>query len=183
MSDISSTLNYLYSLHSRGIKPGLERLELFLDKIGNPHKSFKSFHIAGTNGKGTVANIVYAVLLANGYSVGLYTSPHLLKFNERIVIKGVEIDDLEIASFVTRHRDLIDELQLTFFEITTAMAFDAFRKASVDYAVIEVGLGGRLDATNLVSPLTSVICDISMDHEEWLGKSIKQIAAENRLYQ
>jgi dihydrofolate synthase/folylpolyglutamate synthase len=150
----------------------------FLAHLGNPERSFKSFHVAGTNGKGTVSTIIYRILQAHGHKVGLYTSPHLLKFNERIVVDDITISDEEIAQFVDKHKLYIDEAELTFFEITTAMAFDSFSRNSVEYAVVEVGLGGRLDATNLLIPLVSVICDISMDHEDWLGNDVKLVAAE-----
>ncbi|MBL8025086.1 MAG: bifunctional folylpolyglutamate synthase/dihydrofolate synthase [Fibrobacteres bacterium] len=178
MADLEQTLEYLYSLHTRGIKPGLERMAAFLERLGNPEKSFKSIHVAGTNGKGTVSTIAYNILRANGYSTGLYTSPHIQKFNERIKINESDIADSDIASFVEVHRKYIEDSELTFFEITTAMAFDAFRRSGVEYAVVEVGLGGRLDATNLLTPAVSVICDISKDHEDMLGSTISAIAGE-----
>ncbi len=172
------SLNFLYSLHTRGIKPGLERMMAFLEHIGNPQRTFKSIHVAGTNGKGTVTTIISELLLRSGHSVGLYTSPHINRFNERVVINRNEINDTEIAAFVNSHEKYIRDNGLTFFEVTTALAFKAFYSAGVEYAVVEVGLGGRLDATNVLRPEVSVISDISMDHEEWLGNTIEMVAAE-----
>ncbi|OGJ89406.1 MAG: hypothetical protein A2487_07000 [Candidatus Raymondbacteria bacterium RifOxyC12_full_50_8] len=176
--EFSHTLDYLYSLQTHGIKLGLDRVSEFLRLLRNPHTSFASIHIAGSNGKGSIARLIYEALRAQGYSVGLYTSPHLIRFNERIVTNNEEISDEEICRFVEAHRHEFKDLHLTFFEATTALAFDHFRNQKVDVAVLETGMGGRLDATNIVTPLVSVIGDISIDHEQYLGSTIEQIAGE-----
>jgi dihydrofolate synthase / folylpolyglutamate synthase len=176
--DMQTTLNYLFSLHTRGIQLGLERVSAFLGELKNPQKHFTCIHIAGTNGKGTVCQLVYSVLKANGRSVGLYTSPHIQRFNERIVVNGAEITDQAICEFVDKYRALFDKYRLTFFEITTALAFCHFKDKKVEYAVLETGMGGKLDATNVVVPAVTAITDISMDHEQFLGKTLQEIAAE-----
>lgn len=176
--DIAATLDYLFSLTTKGIKPGLERVRTFLNELGNPQNAFRAVHVAGTNGKGSVSNLIYSVLRASGQKTGLYTSPHLLRFNERIVADGREIGDAEVTAFVDSHRASIEKLELTFFEITTALAFTHFKEQGVAWAVIETGLGGRLDATNVLVPAISVITDISIDHEQWLGRTVEEIAAE-----
>ncbi|HPY01085.1 MAG TPA: bifunctional folylpolyglutamate synthase/dihydrofolate synthase, partial [Candidatus Marinimicrobia bacterium] len=155
-ADLRPILSYLYSLNGRGIKPGLERIQKLLDAIGNPQNAYKVIHVAGTNGKGSTCAIMANVLQTAGYRVGLYTSPHLLNFNERIRIDGQKIPDAEIALFTERWRKLIDELNCSFFEATTAMALDYFKKNKVDYAVLETGMGGRFDATNVTLPEVAV---------------------------
>ncbi|MGK9477216.1 bifunctional folylpolyglutamate synthase/dihydrofolate synthase [Melioribacter sp. OK-6-Me] len=177
-NDIDSILTKLYSMRQFHIKLGLERIEKFLEALGNPHKKLKVFHIAGSNGKGSTASFIASILMAAGFKTGLYTSPHLVRFNERIQINGNFIDDESIADFYHKHENYIKENEITFFEVTTAMAFDYFAKMNVDYAVIETGLGGRLDATNLVDPIASVITSISLEHTHILGETIEKIAFE-----
>jgi len=177
-SNIHQDLQYLYALDGKGIKPGLKRILVFLDRIGNPQKKIRTIHVAGTNGKGSTCAIIASVLQAAGYKAGLYTSPHLIRFNERIRVDNEKISDEEIVSFLHDHRPLIDEIDTTFFETTTAMAFDHFRRRKVDIAILETGLGGRFDATNVVTPLLSVITPIGKDHEEFLGDTLAEIALE-----
>ena len=136
------------------------------------------FHVAGSNGKGSTSAFLASILMEYNYKVGLYTSPHFVRFNERIKINGEEIPDQYIASFVDKYKKLIDLHNLTFFEVTTAMAFEYFVSNNVDYAVIETGLGGRLDATNVIRPLASVITSISLEHTNILGNSVEEITAE-----
>lgn len=159
-------------------KPGLDKMLAFAEMLGQPHSSFPSIHIAGTNGKGSTSHMIASVLQEKGYSVGLYTSPHLVSFTERIRINGVEVEDQFVIDFVRQHQHYFLTEQLSFFEITVGMAFAYFAEKEVDYAVIEVGLGGRLDATNIVNPLLSVITNIGLDHTEFLGTSLAEIAAE-----
>jgi len=146
--------------------------------LDNPHQKFKSIHVAGTNGKGSVSHIIAAALQANGYKVGLYTSPHYKSYRERIKINSDLIPEIDVADFIHTHRDDILSIKPSFFEITCAMAFDHFAKNEVDVAVIEVGLGGRLDSTNIIQPLVSVITNISFDHQNILGNTLEQIAEE-----
>jgi dihydrofolate synthase / folylpolyglutamate synthase len=176
--NIESALKKLFSLHQFGIKPGLENIHALLNEIGNPHKELKSFHIAGSNGKGSTSSFIASILQESGFKVGLYTSPHFVKFNERIRVNGKMIDDGFIAEFVSDIEESIDKNQLTFFEVTTALAFNYFKEQKVDYAVIETGLGGRLDATNVISPIASVITSISLEHIQYLGNTIEKIAYE-----
>ena len=154
----AKTLKYLYGLESPRIRLGLERIKNLLDKIGNPEKNLKCVHVAGTNGKGSVCAMIFYVLKEAGYKVGLYTSPHLKKFNERIRINGDFITDKEIVGYFLKIKPFITNQ--SFFEITTAMAFLYFYEKKVDYVVLEVVLGGRLDATNVVTPLISIITNI-----------------------
>jgi dihydrofolate synthase/folylpolyglutamate synthase len=148
------------------------------DFYGNPHRKYKTIHVAGTNGKGSVSHMLAAILQGAGYKTGLFTSPHLVDFRERIRINGEMISENEVVEFVTRSRDMFDKVQPSFFEMTTAMAFDHFARHKVDYAVIETGMGGRLDATNIITPIMSVITNISMDHAQFLGNNPVAIAAE-----
>ena len=150
---IDSTLEYLYQLHNRGIKLGLENINKILHECNNPHDTFKSIHLAGTNGKGSTASIIAKILQNAGQKVGLYTSPHLINFNERIRINGVPINDRDIVNFTKTYRDFFEKHSITFFEATTAMAFDYFKKNKIDIAIVETGLGGRLDSTNVLSPI------------------------------
>ena len=159
-------------------KPDLMKMEDFVQYLGNPHHQFPSIHIAGTNGKGSTAHLISSALQAAGHRVGLYTSPHLVDFSERIRLNGVPADHAFIGSFVEQHRDYFIEKELSFFEITVGMAFVYFAVKKVDYAVVEVGLGGRLDATNIIQPLLSVITTIGLDHTEILGDTMPKIAAE-----
>ena len=175
---IKSYLNSLFSLQRRGIKLGLEHTKRLLKFFDNPHKKFLTIHVAGTNGKGSTCAYIERILRYSGYKVGIYTSPHLFNFNERIRVNGIPISDQEIVSFLDNTFKEINKIGSTFFEATTVMAFDYFNKNKVDIAVIETGLGGRLDATNVISPVISVITSISMDHTETLGDSIKLIAKE-----
>ncbi len=176
--NISKILKELYSLQRLGIKVGLEHTVQLLNEIGNPHKKLRLVHIAGTNGKGTTCTILAKIFIDHGYKVGLYTSPHLKKFNERIQINGRHIPDDYIANFFSDNRTKINKIEATFFETTTAMAFNYFKDQAVDYAVIETGLGGRLDSTNVIIPKVCGITSISLDHMEILGNTIEKIAAE-----
>ncbi len=171
-------LDYLYNLQRLGIKVGLSHTRELLGRCGNPQDHFQSIHIAGTNGKGSTCAMTAAILMEAGLKVGLYSSPHLIRFNERIRVNGQPISDGEIVSFVELHKKDIDNIESTFFETTTAMAFDHFRNHHVDVAIIETGLGGRLDSTNVIDPTLTAITSISMDHREILGDDILTIAKE-----
>ena len=175
---VNKYLESLYSLHRRGIKLGLEHTERLLSFFDNPHKKFSTIHVAGTNGKGSTCAYIETILRQNGYKVGLYTSPHLLKFNERIRVNGRPISNKHIFQFLDNSFDEINKINSTFFEATTVMAFNYFYKKKVDVAVIETGLGGRLDATNVINPKISVITSISKDHTDILGDSLEKIAYE-----
>jgi dihydrofolate synthase/folylpolyglutamate synthase len=146
--------------------------------FGNPHKKYHTIHIAGTNGKGSVSHMIASVLQEAGYKTGLYTSPHLRDFRERIRVNGEMIPEDSVAVFVGKHKGIFEKLKPSFFEMTVAMAFDYFAERAVDVAVIEVGLGGRLDSTNIITPLLSVITNIGHDHMDLLGNTPKKIAAE-----
>ena len=176
--NINVILEELYSLQRLGIKVGLEHTAQLLDEIGEPHKKLRLVHIAGTNGKGSTCSILARILIYHGFKVGLYTSPHLQKFNERIQINGVQIPDDYIASFFNNNKEKIDKIKTTFFETTTAMAFNYFKDQTVDYAIIETGLGGRLDSTNVIIPEICGITSISLDHMDILGDTIEKIAVE-----
>ncbi|MCK9210743.1 MAG: bifunctional folylpolyglutamate synthase/dihydrofolate synthase [Ignavibacteriaceae bacterium] len=176
--NIEKTLEKLYALQIFGMKFGLENIRKFLQVLGNPQNNLKCFHIAGSNGKGSTASFIASILQTAGFKTGLYTSPHFVKFNERIRINGEEIDDEYIASFYDKHESFINESGLTFFEVTTALAFSYFFEKKVKYAVIETGLGGRLDATNVLKPLAVVLTSISLEHTQYLGNTIEEIAAE-----
>ena len=175
---IDTILEDLYSLQRLGIKVGLEHTVQLLDEIGNPHKKLRLVHVAGTNGKGSTCSILTKILIDHGHKVGLYTSPHLKKFNERIQINGYQISDEYIATFFNENRAKINKIKSTFFETTTVMAFNYFKDQAVDYAVIETGLGGRLDSTNVIIPKVCGITSISLDHTEILGDTIEKIAIE-----
>ena len=179
------TVEYLYSLLPSFQDQGAKALNYKLDKtlvllkiVGDPHKRFKSIHVGGTNGKGTTSHILAAVLSENHYKVGLYTSPHLKSFTERIKVQQQEINKEDVVDFVVKYKDQLEALKPSFFEMTVVMAFYYFAKEDVDIAVVEVGLGGRFDATNVIEPLCSVITNISLDHQEFLGDSISAIAFE-----
>ena len=181
----SDVVHYLFNSlpvfqHSGGAayKPGLQTISEMDDFYGNPHSKYKTIHVAGTNGKGSVSHMLAAILQGAGYRTGLFTSPHLLDFRERIRVNGQMISENEVVEFVERSRAVFDQLQPSFFEMTTAMAFDHFARHSVDYAVIETGMGGRLDATNIITPIMSVITNISIDHAQFLGNNPVAIAAE-----
>ena len=177
-TDLSETLESLYLLQRRGIKMGLDHTFRLLEFLKNPQNNLTIIHIAGTNGKGSTAAIIYNILKQHGSKVGLYTSPHLINFNERIRINGIPISDQEILSFMIRIRPAIKRIKSTFFEVTTAMALDHFNQHKVDVAVIETGLGGRLDSTNVVNPALTIMTPISMDHIDILGNTIEEIANE-----
>ncbi len=179
MKEFQTALNKLFSLHTLGIKLGLDNIQSFLNLINNPQNKLKCFHIAGSNGKGSTASFIYSILFQAGYKVGLYTSPHFVKFNERIIVNGKYITDDYIYDFLSKYDKLIEEKKLTFFEVTTALAFDYFVSQKVDYAVIETGLGGRLDATNVITnPVACIITSISLEHTNILGDKISLIAKE-----
>ncbi len=171
-------LDFLYSLQKHGIKLGLDKMVEFLAVIGNPQNKIKLIHVAGTNGKGSCSSFIASILTEKGLRAGLYTSPHFVRFNERIRIGSQFISDEVIAAFVAQHRTYFLEHQFTFFEATTALAFQYFSDQEVDYAVIETGLGGRFDATNVCNPLVSVITSIGLEHTEYLGTTIAEIAFE-----
>ena len=175
--------NRLQSFHNKGAaayKPGLEKAFRLSETFGSPHTKFRSIHIGGTNGKGSTAHSIASVLQSAGYKVGLYTSPHLVDFRERIRINGVMISEDEVIDFVRRFRENPhnESLDPSFFVLTTIMAFEHFARNNVDFAVIEVGLGGRLDTTNIITPVLSVITNVSYDHTDILGKTLPEIARE-----
>lgn len=179
------TLHYLYTRvpmfqqsGASAYKPGLGTTIALDDHLSNPHKAYKTIHVAGTNGKGSVSHLLAAILRQAGYKVGLYTSPHLLDFRERIRVNGEKASEAYVVDFVERHRAFFEPLHPSFFELTTAMAFQYFKEQAVDIAVIEVGLGGRLDCTNIITPLLGIITNISFDHTQFLGNTLGQIAAE-----
>ena len=175
---IDSTLEYLYQLHNRGIKLGLDNIKKILNECDNPQFKFRSIHLAGTNGKGSTASIAAKILQTSGYKVGLYTSPHLINFNERIRIDGKPISNNEIINFTKKHKIFFEKHSITFFEATTAMAFDYFKKNNVDIAIVETGLGGRLDSTNVLSPIHTIITEIDFDHTHLLGETVEEITEE-----
>jgi dihydrofolate synthase/folylpolyglutamate synthase len=174
----AETLKYLYGLQKFGIKLGLRNTRSLLASVGNPEREFPSIHIAGTNGKGSTAAMIASILQAAGYTVGLYTSPHLVNFVERIRVNGQSIEDRRVATYVLRLKPKVNELKCTFFEVTTAIAFLYFADVQVDIAVIETGLGGRLDATNVLQPLLSIITNIGLEHTEHLGRTLGHVARE-----
>ncbi len=176
--DLEKSLNKLYSLHTLGVKLGLDNISHFITLLGNPQTKIKTIHIAGSNGKGSTAAFIASILQEMKFKVGLYTSPHFVRFNERIKINGKEIPDEKIAKFIESYEENIDFFQLTFFEATTGLAFKYFCDERVDYAVIETGLGGRLDATNLVNPVSAIITSISLEHTDILGDTIRKITEE-----
>lgn len=159
-------------------KKDLTNIRAFSEYLDNPQRAFKSVHVAGTNGKGSTAHIIASILQESGNKTGLYTSPHLRDFRERIKINGNCIPENDVVDFVTVHRDFIEEQGLSYFELTVGMAFWYFAREKVDIAVVEVGLGGRLDSTNIITPLVSVITNIGLDHTQMLGDTYEQIAAE-----
>jgi dihydrofolate synthase/folylpolyglutamate synthase len=173
-----SALRFILSREYFGMKLGLVNITRFLKVLNNPHNSFPSIHIAGTNGKGSTAAYLDAIFRQAGYKSGLFTSPHLVDFRERIKINGVPIRKSFVTDFVRHHRKMIIRNKITFFEVCTALAFDYFAREKVDIAVIETGLGGRLDATNTLHPLLSIITDISYDHTQILGRTLPKIAGE-----
>ena len=183
--DYQETLTYLYNsaplfqqVGSAAYKEGLENTYTLDEYFGHPHRRFRTIHIAGTNGKGSCSHTLAAILQSAGYRVGLYTSPHLVDFRERIRINGTPVSQQFVIEFVEKHRHFFEPLHPSFFELTTAMAFLYFAEQAVDIAVIEVGLGGRLDCTNIIQPDLSLITNISFDHVQFLGNTLAQIAGE-----
>ena len=179
------TIQYLYNrlpvfhhIGGNAYKPGLNNTIRLMNELNNPQISYRTIHIAGTNGKGSVSHMLAAVLQKAGYKVGLYTSPHLVDFRERIRVNGDLIEQKYIVEFVEKHKTLFDEIEPSFFEATMAMAFNYFADCKVDVAIIEVGLGGRLDSTNIIQPVLSVITNISFDHIGFLGDTLEKIAFE-----
>lgn len=182
---MSEFLDFLYSLRDRGSSYGLQRMQEFTRLLGNPQNSFPSIHVAGTNGKGSVCSMLSAIYRNNGYKVGMFTSPHLVELGERVQVNGEILSIDEIERIITQVRPIAEKMETevsgmhpTFFELMTALAFLTFRKSEVDLAILETGLGGRLDSTNVVSPILSIITSISLDHCELLGNEIKDIACE-----
>ena len=181
----SETLNWLFNQLPAYQKQGqsaykadLSNIIKLTEHLGNPHLKFKSIHVAGTNGKGSSSHMLASVLQEAGYKVGLYTSPHLKDFRERVKINGIEISKQNVIHFIKKHRAFFEANQLSFFEMTVGLAFDYFSKQKVDIAVIEVGLGGRLDSTNIITPEVSLITNIGIDHTAFLGNTLQSIAAE-----
>jgi dihydrofolate synthase/folylpolyglutamate synthase len=178
LSPYDRALQYLYARTTGGVRLGLDRTTALLAALGNPQQSFPAFHIAGTNGKGSTVAALARLLKYQGMRVATYTSPHLIDFRERIIVGGVPISEDEVVEFVDRHVATIERLGATFFEATTAMAFDHIARAQADVAVIETGLGGRLDSTNVLDPVTAAVTSIGLDHTELLGTTVEAIAAE-----
>jgi dihydrofolate synthase/folylpolyglutamate synthase len=179
------TLDFLYSklpmftrVGASAFKKDLTNTIILCEALDNPQDKFKSIHVAGTNGKGSTSHMLASVLQAQGYKTGLYTSPHLKDFRERIRINGKMISKTEVVSFIKEQQKLIEKTEPSFFEVTVALAFDHFAKHEVDVAVIEVGLGGRLDSTNIITPQISIITNISLDHMNMLGNTLTEIAGE-----
>lgn len=179
------TIEYLYQqlpvfhrIGKKAFKADLSNTLKLCEHLGNPHEKFKSIHITGTNGKGSSSHYLASILQSAGYKTGLYTSPHLKSYTERIRINGAPIPENEVVSFVQRNKNFLEELKPSFFEMSVGMAFEYFAKAQVDIAVIEVGLGGRLDSTNIITPLLSLITNISFDHTDILGDTLPKIAFE-----
>lgn len=185
MKNYQETLDYLYNsvpmfqqVGKSAYKEGLENTHLLDEYFGHPHTQFKTIHVGGTNGKGSCSHTLAAILQAAGYKTGLYTSPHLVDFRERIRINGETISEEYVVDFVNRHSSFFEPLSPSFFELTTAMAFRYFADNEIDVAVIEVGLGGRLDCTNIITPDVSIITNISFDHTQFLGNTLELIAGE-----
>lgn len=178
-------IDYLYSsrppfhlVGASAYKPGLENTLRLMAHVGSPHEHLHVIHIAGTNGKGSTSHLIAAALQASGLKVGLYTSPHLVDLRERIRVNGIPIPEAEVVAFIEKNKDFLDATQPSFFETMTALAFQYFVAQYVDVAVVEVGLGGRLDSTNVITPILSVITNIGMDHTEFLGNTLPKIARE-----
>ena len=182
---MNQTLEFLYSLRNQGSKFGIERMQEFCKKLQNPQFSFPSIHLAGTNGKGSVCTMLDSIYRAHGYKVGLFTSPHLIELGERIRVNGKLLSFRQIEEWTDQLMPIFKtmkekdpEMRPTFFELMTAIAFLEFKKQKVDLAIIETGLGGRLDSTNVLDPLISVITTVGYDHCEMLGDKLEQIASE-----
>jgi len=183
-ASLDAALGRLYLRATHGIRPGTERVRRILDLLGRPERAFAAVHVAGTNGKGSVCAMVESILRAEGVRTGLYTSPHLVRFHERIRVDGAPVGDADLAACIDAVETEAARAagggagEATFFEIGTAVAFEHFRRAGVQAAVIETGLGGRWDATNVVDPLVAAICEVDLDHGEYLGRTIAAVAAE-----
>ncbi len=178
LEDIYNRFPVYQQVGSIALKPGLGNIIAIDNRLGHPHKKFKTIHVAGTNGKGSVSHTLAAILQSAGYVTGLFTSPHLVDFRERIRVDGCMIPKECVVDFMDRNDIFLNELQPSFFEITTAMAMDYFERVGVDVAVIEVGLGGRLDSTNIITPDLSVITNIGLEHTQYLGDTLAKIATE-----
>ena len=178
MNKYHETLRYLYNLKNRGIKLDLNRVYRFQEELGYPDQAYNTIHIAGTNGKGSTAHFLSAMLAQGNLNVGLYTSPHLVRFNERVRINGRPVPDEFIVAFIQQWQPFLDEYELTYFEATTLLAMSYFRERGVNIAILETGLGGRLDATNIVTPIVSVITSIGLEHTDQLGDTLEAIARE-----
>ncbi|KJU86972.1 bifunctional folylpolyglutamate synthase/ dihydrofolate synthase, partial [Candidatus Magnetobacterium bavaricum] len=175
------SIEHLYGLQKHGIKLGLANISTVAELLGQPQRAFQSVHVAGTNGKGSTSAMIAAILGAEGFKTGLFTSPHLVRFTERIRVDGVEISEAEVVSLTQEIREALSEhqqMRITFFEFVTAMAFLYFKRQGVRWVVFETGMGGRYDATNIITPQLTVITSISEDHKEFLGNSIAEIAGE-----
>ncbi len=179
------TLSYLFEslpmyqrVGAAAYKADLENTIAIMDVLNNPYRNFKSIHVAGTNGKGSVSHMMASILQEAGYKVGLYTSPHLIDFRERIRINGIAISEKAVCKFVKQYKSDFERIKPSFFEMTVGMAFDYFANEKVDIAIIEVGMGGRLDSTNVITPLLSIITNIGLDHTQFLGNTISKIASE-----
>jgi dihydrofolate synthase/folylpolyglutamate synthase len=178
LTNYSAAIDALFARTAGHVKPGLGRTEALLLSLGDPHTRIPYFHVAGTNGKGSVCAMLDGLLRFNGNKVGRYTSPHLVDFRERIVVNGIPIPEAKVLEFLTRVNQAAELLEATFFEITTAMAFWYFAEQNVDVAVIETGLGGLHDATNVVTPVAAAVTNISLDHTEYLGTTLHEVATE-----
>ncbi len=185
MPDYSQTVEWMFQqlpmyqrIGADAFKKNLTNILDFSEKLGNPHFNFKAIHVAGTNGKGSTSHMLASIMQEAGYKVGLYTSPHLKDFRERIRIDGEEIPEDTVTRFIDENRSFLEDHKLSFFEMTVGMAFDHFSWEKVDIAVVEVGLGGRLDSTNIITPILSVITNIGMDHVQMLGDTLEEIAFE-----
>lgn len=179
----NESIEWLYSFEKYGIKLGLERISHICKELGDPQNNYKVIHVGGTNGKGSVCRFLESILVNSGYKVGTYTSPHIQRFSERFIVNCEEISESEVIYLVEKVKPIVDDMvknnnSPTFFEIITAMAFQYFDDKKVDFAVIEVGLGGRFDATNIVNPLVTIITNVSHEHQDILGNKIEDIASE-----
>jgi dihydrofolate synthase/folylpolyglutamate synthase len=178
LANYRDALDYLFARTTGGFKFGLERTRALLEHLGNPERRYPALHVAGTNGKGSSVATMAALVADKGYRVATYTSPHLVDFRERMVVGGLMIPADDVIDFVTRYTPLVEEIEASFFEATTAMAFEYFARAGADVAIIEAGLGGRLDSTNVLDPLVAGVTSIGLDHTEYLGNTLEQIAVE-----
>jgi len=176
-------MNWLYSFDKFGIKLGLERITYICKELEDPQNNYKIIHVGGTNGKGSVCKFLESILVKSGYNVGVYTSPHLQRFSERFVVNSEEVSEFEVVHLIEKVKPIVEDMKKnnnipTFFEIVTAMAFQYFKDKKVDFTIIEVGLGGRFDATNIVNPLATIITNVTLDHQDRLGNKIEDIAFE-----